>query len=66
MSSIGFKLLRYYLYDRLKWQRKIEKDKTLPVYERLYDSLLLYPESSSRYFTVFDLETTGFYPAIGD
>ncbi|WP_273835213.1 3'-5' exonuclease [Guptibacillus sedimenti] len=66
MSSIGFKLLRYYLYDRLKWQKKIKTDKTLPVYERLYDSLLLYQESSSRYFTVFDLETTGFYPAIGD
>lgn len=66
MSSIGLKILRYYLYDRVKWQKKIKRDKSLPVYDRLQESLLLYQESSSRYFTVYDLETTGFYPAIGD
>ncbi|MBN8207869.1 3'-5' exoribonuclease [Bacillus sp. NTK071] len=66
MSSIGFKLLRYYIYDRIRWKKRIKSDQSLPAYAQLTDSLQSYQESSSRYFTVFDLETTGFYPALGD
>ncbi|WP_053216011.1 3'-5' exonuclease [Guptibacillus hwajinpoensis] len=66
MSSIGFKLLRYYIYDRNRWKKRIKRDQSTPAFTRLIDSLRSYQESSSRYFTVFDLETTGFYPALGD
>ncbi|MGB8002238.1 MAG: 3'-5' exonuclease, partial [Anaerobacillus sp.] len=66
MPSLGFKLMRYYIYDRLKWKKRIRSVQDSPNYDRLLESLLSYQEASSRYFTVFDLETTGFYPALGD
>ncbi|WP_347549943.1 3'-5' exonuclease [Pseudalkalibacillus hwajinpoensis] len=44
----------------------MKSQRSLHVYDRLFESLCSYHESSSRYFTVFDLETTGFYPVLGD
>ncbi|WP_377888887.1 PolC-type DNA polymerase III [Alkalihalobacillus sp. R86527] len=66
MPSIGYKLLRYMLFDRRKWKKKMKKEIDSPVYKRLQDQIPRHQSESLRYFTVFDLETTGFYPAIGD
>lgn len=54
------------LLDRRIVKEKMKKEVDSPVYERLQKTLPEHQPESLRYFTVFDLETTGFYPSIGD
>ncbi len=73
--KVGFKLFKYLLWHRCNFKNQVKKAKQHPNYIKLAETLkefelekpILKKQSlSSCTFTVFDLETTGFFPEIGD
>ncbi|RBW69457.1 3'-5' exonuclease [Bacillus taeanensis] len=74
MKDIGFRLFKYYLFDQFLWKHKIKEYKKEENYFRMMEKLLFDEKFLSwqekkladAVFTVFDLETTGFLPTLGD
>ncbi len=74
MLPIELKIVKYYMLDRFYYQFKVRQVKHQPYYSKtvslmknsnFYD-LPVHQALTSYPFTVFDLETTGFLPEVGD
>ena len=73
--NVGYRLIKYYLWHRYLFKKQVKKEKKNPSYQKLISMLKEFEEEKPLYqqqqldsctFTIFDLETTGFFPEIGD
>ncbi|WP_456274516.1 3'-5' exonuclease [Bacillus sp. AK031] len=73
--NVGYRIFKYYLWHRYLFKKQVSKEKTSPSYQKLKAMLKEFEEEKpilqqqmlkSCVFTIFDLETTGFFPEIGD
>ncbi|TLS35208.1 3'-5' exonuclease [Pseudalkalibacillus caeni] len=68
METLGFRFLKYFLFDWFRVRKEASEAKQHPAFNRI--CRLLDKEdnfqASGDAFTVFDLETTGFFPTLGD
>ncbi|MCP3742116.1 PolC-type DNA polymerase III [Rossellomorea sp. BNER] len=72
---VGFRIIKYYFWQQFFFKYQVNKAKQERSYQYLTNSLkeydwktpLMGDQSLSKCtFTIFDLETTGFFPEIGD
>lgn len=72
---IDVKIMKYYFWEQWFLRHKVKEAQKNPFYEKAYDSLKSYSDDSNLAestnlsqctFTIFDLETTGFFPEAGD
>jgi DNA polymerase III subunit epsilon len=73
--NVGYRIIKYYFWHRYLFKKQVEKEKKNPSYQKLNTMLKEFEEEKpllqqqkldSCVFTIFDLETTGFFPEIGD
>jgi DNA polymerase III subunit epsilon len=73
--NVGYRIIKYYLWHRYLFKKQVAKEKKNPSYHKLKAMLKEFEEEKptlqqqklkSCMFTIFDLETTGFFPEIGD
>ncbi|MGM0845239.1 MAG: 3'-5' exonuclease [Bacillota bacterium] len=73
--NVGYKIIKYYLWHRYIFKKQVEEEKKNPSYQKLMKMLKEFEEEKPLLrqqklpnctFTIFDLETTGFFPEIGD
>lgn len=69
------KIIKYYLWDQFHIKNQVNKLTDLPEYTKAANSIVEFIQSqtglnldeiATSTFTIFDLETTGFFPSIGD
>jgi DNA polymerase III subunit epsilon len=74
MKDIGYRIFKYYFLDQFLWKHKVKSYQKEEYYINLQEKLLFDREFhdwkeqkiEDVSFTVFDLETTGFLPTLGD
>ncbi|WLR52693.1 exonuclease domain-containing protein [Bacillus tianshenii] len=73
MLPVDVKILKYFLYDQFFYKHKILKAKQHPSFETVKQSIEQFESThdaqtdlSNCTFTIFDLETTGFFPDLSD
>ncbi|MGD6802843.1 3'-5' exonuclease [Rossellomorea vietnamensis] len=73
--NVGYRIIKYYFWHRYLFKKQVEKEKKNPSYQKLKRMLKEFEEEkpllqqqklTNCTFTIFDLETTGFFPEIGD
>ncbi|MGF2616574.1 3'-5' exonuclease [Rossellomorea vietnamensis] len=73
--NVGYRIIKYYLWHRYLFKKQVEKEKKNPSYQKLKRMLKEFEQEKPLLqqqklpnctFTIFDLETTGFFPEIGD
>ncbi|MEG9297844.1 3'-5' exonuclease [Mangrovibacillus sp. Mu-81] len=73
--NVGFRILKYYLWQQFFFRVQVNREKVRPSYIKVGDSLKEFETEKPTLqqmhlyhctFTIFDLETTGFFPEIGD
>ncbi|MBM7584077.1 DNA polymerase-3 subunit epsilon [Bacillus pakistanensis] len=73
--NVGFRIIKYYFWQQFLFKYQVKKAKQDRSYQELSNSLKEYDGKSYQVmgqplskcnFTIFDLETTGFFPEIGD
>jgi DNA polymerase III subunit epsilon len=73
--NVGYRIIKYYFWHRYLFKRQVEKEKRNPSYQKLNTMLKEFEDEkpllqqqrlANCTFTIFDLETTGFFPEIGD
>ncbi|RIW28601.1 3'-5' exonuclease [Bacillus salacetis] len=73
--NVGYRIIKYYFWQRYLFNKQVEKEKKNPSYQKLSTMLKEFEEEKPLLqrqqlenctFTIFDLETTGFFPEIGD
>ncbi|WP_409250912.1 PolC-type DNA polymerase III [Bacillus sp. SCS-153A] len=73
--NVGYRIIKYYFWHRYLFRKQVEKEKKNPSYQKLKSMLKEFEQEKPVYqqqrldsctFTIFDLETTGFFPEIGD
>ncbi|WP_064093261.1 3'-5' exonuclease [Rossellomorea aquimaris] len=73
--NVGYRILKYYLWQQFFFRIQVKREKIKPSYQKLTKTLKEFEEEkptlqrkhlSDCTFTIFDLETTGFFPEVGD
>ncbi len=72
---VGFRILKYYLWTQFFFRYQVKREKEKLSYHKLARTLKQFEEEKPTLqkkhlfdctFTIFDLETTGFFPEVGD
>ncbi|MCA1062879.1 3'-5' exonuclease [Rossellomorea sp. AcN35-11] len=73
--NVGYRILKYYLWQQFIFRFQVKKEKEKLSYHKLSRTLKEFEEEKPTLqqkhlfdctFTIFDLETTGFFPEVGD
>ncbi|NQD65408.1 3'-5' exonuclease [Bacillus haikouensis] len=73
--NVGFRILKYYLWHQFFFRVQVNQEKARPSYIKIGQALKEFEAEKPNLqkmhlyhctFTIFDLETTGFFPEIGD
>lgn len=73
--NVGYRILKYYLWQRFIFRHQVKREKEKLSYHKLSRGLKQFEEEKPTLqkkhlfhctFTIFDLETTGFFPEVGD
>ncbi|MGR3764574.1 3'-5' exonuclease [Rossellomorea sp. NS-SX7] len=73
--NVGYRILKYYLWQQFFFRAQVNGEKTRPSYYKVAHTLKEFEAEKPTFqdkhlynctFTIFDLETTGFFPEVGD
>ncbi|MCA1053923.1 3'-5' exonuclease [Rossellomorea aquimaris] len=73
--NVGYRILKYYLWQQFFFRSQVKVEKAKPSYYKVATALKEFEEEKPIHqqkhlydctFTIFDLETTGFFPEVGD
>jgi DNA polymerase III subunit epsilon len=73
--NVGYRILKYYLWQQFFFRFQVKREKEKLSYHKLSRALKEFEEEKPTLqqkhlfdcdFTIFDLETTGFFPEVGD
>lgn len=73
--NVGYRILKYYLWQQFFFRLQVKREKHKPSYFKLSNMLKIFENEKPAFqqkhlsectFTIFDLETTGFFPEVGD
>ncbi|MFD2682143.1 3'-5' exonuclease [Bacillus seohaeanensis] len=73
--NVGFRIIKYYIWQQFFFHYQVKKAKESPSYDKLTLTMKEFEKDKPTFqkkplsdctFTIFDLETTGFFPEIGD
>ncbi|OIU71448.1 3'-5' exonuclease [Rossellomorea aquimaris] len=73
--NVGFRIIKYYLWQQFFFRSQLREEKARPSYYKISETLKEFETEKFTFqkkhlndctFTIFDLETTGFFPEVGD